>query len=313
MNKNKIIIYICLIGAVVCFYLSNPNVKMFEWSAEKLNPIKEDDVQPVNERPESYDVSVDYKNLEEVFINVNYPPSLSYKSKNEIYKMRKQYVSESIFNNSDYELSDAVFGQIENKKPWMTINPCEKPEESQHGITGPSEEGRWIANPAMLVAVEYPFFLSNDHDYNWCNSEEASLIPKKITYTPKDNIITVVYRSLPIVIQNNSFYTFNGVNARDFGYKYAYLDKNKSTYKLDFLSSDNISNEVITFQNFIHLGSSCGHAGGCNNGSPRQPKLEFTYKSDKYTHKNAVIYLKLWKKQPQSVNEPADIIEKIIF
>ncbi len=307
MNFKQLLPVICLIGAI--FFLCYPKINSDRQKKqiELQNEIIEiqNKLHPVNDK---------YKNSEGIIdITVNYPPSLSYKSKKAIFDLRKQYVSNSLFNYEHYEPSDYVFGQIEGGKPWMSLDICESPDAQNHNITGLSEEGRFIANPSMLVAIEYPFYLTNSSDYNWCNGEEATMIPKNISYNPKTNEITVVYRSLPIIIQNNSFYTFNGVNARDLGYNYAYVDNDKSSYNLDFLNSENVSNQVVEFQNFIHLGSSCKHEGGCNNGSPRQPMLEFTYKSEKYTKQNAIIYIKLWHEKPYSPKEEADIVEKIIL
>ena len=127
-------------------------------------------------------------------------------------------------------------------------------------------------------------------------------------------MIIVKYYHLPFTTNNNpSFYTFNGVNARDLGYKYAYLDKKKSTYDVDFISSDNLSTGIQEFQNFIHLGSSCRHEGGCNNGSPRQHFLEFKSNETSYNYENRYIQIKLWKNKPKSPEDPADITERIIL
>ena len=127
-------------------------------------------------------------------------------------------------------------------------------------------------------------------------------------------MIIVKYYHLPFTTNNNpSFYMFNGVNARDLGYKYAYLDKKKSTYDVDFISSDNLSTGIQEFQNFIHLGSSCGHEGGCNNGSPRQHFLEFKSNETSYNYENRYIQIKLWKNKPKSPEDPADITERIIL
>lgn len=246
-------------------------------------------------------------------IAVNLPTALSGKSKSEIYNIRKKYVKESVFAKANYEPSEEVFGGIVGGKPWISANVCANPQTGLQSINGPSEESRFINNPTMLVAIEYPFIVHYT-DSERCASKRVELIPTSIKYSAKKKLIIVKYYHLPFSTNNNpSFYVFNGINARDLGYKYAYIDMNKSSYPVDFIHSDNISAGIKEFQNFIHLGGSCGHDGGCNNGSPRQPFLEFKSNATSYNNENRVIYIKLWKSMPKSPDAPADIIEKIIL
>ena len=246
-------------------------------------------------------------------IQVNRPTALSGKSKSEIYNLRKAYVKNSIFARTGYEPSEAVFGGIESGKPWISADVCVDPSIGLQRITGPSEEARFINNPTILVALEYPYIVRYT-DPDICASDRSEMIPQRITYSPSKKEITVTYYNLPFTTNNNpSFYMFNGVNARDLGYKYAYVDNSKSTYKVNFVNSDNISTGVKEFQNFIHLGGSCGHDGGCNNGSPRQPFLEFKSNETSYSAKNREIYIKLWKSMPNSPASMPDIVERIIL
>lgn len=246
-------------------------------------------------------------------ITVNQPTALSGKSKAEIYKLRKDYVSQSIFVKSNYEPSEEVFGGIVGGKPWISANVCIDSQTGKLRTTGPSEESRFINNPTMLVAIEYPYPVRYN-DAKTCTSSNSEMIPTSIKYVPSKKMIIVKYYNLPFTTNNNpSFYMFNGVNARDLGYKYAYLDKKKSTYDVDFISSDNLSTGIQEFQNFIHLGGSCGHEGGCNNGSPRQHFLEFKSNATSYNYENRYIQIKLWKNKPKSPEAPADITERIIL
>ena len=313
MNFNKILITGCIIGALACLYFAfnTKDKSVITQKPEIQQNIKNNEFVNTTQN-KNYDVAEKYKNADSVNITVNYPVSLSYKTKKAVFDLRKRYISESIFENKDYEPSEYVFGQIEDNKPWMSIYLCEDKDAKEHSINGPSEESRFILNPTVLVALEYPFFIT-DSDYEWCHSNEAIMLPKSVSYSGKNNEITVTYISLPIVIQNNSFYQFNGINAKDLGYKSFYIDKEKSTYIPEFTNTNNPLTEIQEFNNFIHLGSSCKHPGGCNNGSPRQPSLEFKYKSEKYTRHNESIYIKLWKERPDSPNSQADINEKIII
>ncbi len=246
-------------------------------------------------------------------ITVNQPIPLSGKSKSEIYKIRKNYVMSSVFANKDYVPSEDVFGGIVSGKPWISADVCIDTATNHLKITGPSEESRFINNPTMLVAIEYPYPVRYS-DTKTCTGYNFEMIPKEITYSQSKKEITVKYYHLPFTTNNNpSFYMFNGVNARDLGYKYAYIDNSKSTYKVNFIHPDNISTDVKEFQNFIHLGSSCGQEGGCNNGSPRQAFLEFKSNETSYNYKYREIYIKLWKSLPKSSSEKPDMVERIIL
>lgn len=246
-------------------------------------------------------------------IKVNYPDSLSWKTKKEIYEIRKKYIERSIFNNPNYEPSEEVFGQITDRKPWVSNYICYEKGKDYLPTSGASEESRFINNPTALIALEYPFWFYDVKDTTFCNTSLSTLIPLSITYNGLQKEITVKYQKLPFSTKgNNTFYQFNGLNARDLGYKYIYLDKEKTTYDIEFKSDTNISKEVFELNNFIHLGSSCKVKGGCNNGSPRQEFVEFKNDTpDK--EKGKIIYLKLWKENPKTPTQPADITEKIIF
>ena len=249
------------------------------------------------------------KNVE---IPYNSPDSLSGKTKEEVFEIRKKYVAKSIFASDDYYPSEEVFGEIESGKPWIAQNICLNPETSASWTDGPSEEGRFINNPTILVALEYPYAFHYNNDL-WCTDKVNNLEPARILYNKSKNIISVFYRRLPFTTNNGGSYAFNGINARDLGYKYAYVDLSKSTYKPEFANEENVSNTVTEFQNYIHLGGSCGVEGGCNNGSPDQPMLNFYNSRTKISGRIGKIYIKLWKNPPASPDDDADIIEKIIL
>lgn len=247
-------------------------------------------------------------------LGVNPLAYLSGKPKSAIYRLRKKYVAQSLFANPNYQPSEAVFGGIVDGKPWIDANPCSIDGSKRQGTNGFSEESRFITNPNMLVAIEYPFSFSNQPN-NWCEDSINQLVPQEINYSKEKNEIIVVYNQLPFMapVGKKWFYVFNGLNARDFGYKYAYVDNTKSTYKPQYTDSTNISNSVVEFQNYIHLGGSCGYESGCNNGSPRQTYLEFQDNFTEYKYQYREIYIKLWKNRPASKNSPADITERIVL
>lgn len=248
-------------------------------------------------------------------LTVNPLVCFSGKTKEQIYNIRKKAVANSIFANSNYQPSPSVFGGITSGKPWINANPCTEAGTRHQGTREISEEARFIMNPNMLVAIEYPFHFSHYKSLDWCHDPVNQMIPEKIQYSKSKKEIIVTYNRLPFMapIGKPYFYIFNGVNARDLGYNFAYVDNSKSTYKPYFTSQTNIGNTVIEFQNFIHVGSSCGIEGGCNNGSPRQYYLEFQDNFKEYKYRNREIYIKLWKNRPISPKSPADITQRIIL
>ena len=65
----------------------------------------------------------DFKTKENIInVEINHPTPLSYKTKKEVYDLRKKYVKKSIFDIPNYEPSDEVFGGIEDNKPWISTN-----------------------------------------------------------------------------------------------------------------------------------------------------------------------------------------------
>ncbi|MBQ4123471.1 hypothetical protein IJD44_07135 [bacterium] len=239
-------------------------------------------------------------------IPINQPTALSYKSKQEIFDIRKHYVSQSLFSYPNYEPAKEPFGQIENSLPWISTNYCRGKDQHHSNVDGLSEESRFLNNPSILVGIDWPY---SPHDEN-CNAERDIIMPSSARYIKDEKLIEVTYNGLPFKHNDDSPYELNGLNARDFGYQYAMLDPDKSENSLMFVNFNSIASEVVEFRNFIHRGNSCGVEGGCNNGSPHQPMLNFTYK---FPDMKVVMYIKLWRKKPKLYTEEADINQKIII
>ena len=248
-------------------------------------------------------------------IPVNPPTPLSYKSREEVLNSRTHYVMNSIFRNPDYRPSNEVFEMVESNKPWVSNKQCKNKHNNESDIEGPSEEARFINNPEVLVAIEYAFY------GHYCDNLKPKFIesqfPYSITYDRNKNEITTKQTYLPYCDSNGKlWYGLKGINARDLGYKYAYLDLEKSTFKPHFKESINISNSIVEFQDFLHVGGSCGVPGGCNNGSPDQPPLNFYYPctgEEGVRAKNRTLYIKFWKERPNSPQQTPDITQKIII
>lgn len=308
--------FILLIMAILCL-IYNKSISEKLGNLQENNQLTQEQLQTEQRNDTSITAETSYtpENTGDIDINipVNKPVPLSGKTKAEIYKIRKGYVESSIFKNQGYEPSEEVFGQIADRKPWIANYICHQKNDDPLPTKGPSEESRFINNPTILLGLEYPFGFHDVTDYNFCDTDLSTLIPLSVTYNGKQKEITVEYQHLPFSTQNDhTFYQFNGINAKDLGYKYVYFDKSKSTYDIEFSEPSNISTDVYELYNFIHLGFACNVSGGCNNGSPRQSFVEFK-NNNPGSEIGKTIYLKLWKNRPKSPNQEADIVEKIIF
>lgn len=236
-------------------------------------------------------------------IPINPMSELNYKTKEEIYKIRKSFVEKTIFKNRRYSPSEEVFGQIEDKKPWLGIEALTCYGKGPNAHKGLSEESRYINNPTMLIGLDRVSF--DEKSKNLCSPVDY-LMPTKLNYSKDENTIKIVFEVSTYRGDLGTEFLLKGLNAKDLGYSYAFADKVEN---LVFLQPDkNISTNVHKFKDFIHLGQACGVSGGCNNGSPFQKELNFTVM--KYP---ASIHFRLWKKQPKNIDSKEDINYLIIL
>ncbi len=227
---------------------------------------------------------------------------LNYKKRSEIYQLRKTYVEKTIFKNRNYTPTEEVFGQIVDKKPWLSIEALTCTGRGVKANIGLSEESRYINNPTMLVGLDRLSF--DDKEKKDCSPVDY-LIPIKINYSKDENTIKVIFEVSAYKGNLGHTYLLKGLNARDLGFKFAYADILKN---IVFTQKENISTNVYAFKDFIHLGNACGVQGGCNNGSPLQNELKFTTMA--YP---ATIHMKLWKKMPKNKDVKPDINYLIIL
>ncbi len=295
--KSRLIIALIMISALVIVSISY----LFTISSsEEKNTITVSDI------PDVYDEQVEEKSntvkSKKISLKINEVSDYKKMTKAEIYELRKKYVSQSLFANSNYVPSEEVFGAIADKSPWygLTYSGCIGMVKGTSKVAqGPSEESRFINNPNILVGI-----LSGSQriqpDDPGCFDKRYWLIPESMTYDKATNTIEATY---------NFRYTgpmaLTGINARDLGYKYVYA-KNPINYKFD--NTPNISHEVFELIDYIHLGGSCEYKNGCNNGSPYQPYLNL-----KLTNFPVSIKLKLWKKMPNNKISKPDINYIITF
>lgn len=249
-------------------------------------------------------------------ISVIPPNFYNDKTKEEILEVRKEFVKISIFKDIDYTPSEYALGQIESNKPWISTNVCNV--DGHANIDGESEESRFLNNPSVLVAFDFPYRFDISADKPECTDYKNNLMPVKIEYEESEKTLTVKFEDLSFETPKNKNYLYQlkAINAVDFGYKYAYIDKTKSDFSeyLYFTEENNITNQITELKDYIHLGNSCGVEGGCNNGSPNQPMLQFKlFPYENRPNKDTVIYIKFWKAMPQNSNASPDFVEKIII
>ncbi|MBI4845608.1 MAG: hypothetical protein HY810_03925 [Candidatus Omnitrophica bacterium] len=240
----------------------------------------------------------------EVYVRINPMIELDFKSKEEIYELRRKYVLEypELFDGQ-YQPSQDVFGQIESERPWWGILGLSYYGDGEQSIEGPSEESRFIANPFLLVGITE----ASAHRINNKKLEPEPVYPK-----PSNLIWDKQNRRASVRYDTKSFFSlrekFNyqddfemeliAYNARDLGYNYLYVVLEESK-NIDYSGNDN---QAVIIRQFIHLGGSCGYPGGGNNMSPYQPELIFKVKA-----LPAYLLLKLWKSQPPDVSQEADM------
>jgi hypothetical protein len=235
-------------------------------------------------------------------ISLNDLIELDFKSKSEILNLRRNYVNQHPdFARRGYIPSEAVFGQIADGRPWWGIKGISCNGPGQESIEGLSEESRFLANPYLLVGVTeelahivhsscsatYPrptaLFWHRSRDWGKVTYDAGTYMnaARGLKYPDADKFCVVAY------------------NARDLGFSYLYIDKEK-TKGIDQTS---LSSQPVALNQYIHCGGSCGYSGGCNNMSPHEPHMIV-----RVTSLPAWIYVKLWKSKPMSASQQADMV-----
>lgn len=262
-------------------------------------------------------VKLNSENEEKLVINPlsNY----TYKSVEEITNIRKKYVATSIFKKETYEPDISVFGQMQDKKAWWGIDHIicyDEKQDTNIRKEGLSEESRFINNPNMLLGVLVSQIFERTPDLkSLCEDKALQMIPTSITYDKKYRLITATYKATPNFMKQfgkkgHIKFLLTGLNARDFGYKYAYAI---NTANIAFnpaysIKGNSLDYGIVKFEDHIALGKACEVDGGCNNTTPYQPALEFIIMK-----LPAEITISLWKHKPMYKNQPASMYYKIKF
>jgi hypothetical protein len=238
-------------------------------------------------------------------IAINPLVELDFKTKSEVYELRKGYVRQyPELAIPGYRPSEQIFGQIEDKKGWWGISGISCYGPGEKGIEGLSEESRFLVNPYLLVGVveNNAHIVSKDGSYCSANYPKATKVFwhrshywAKATYNVSDYIaVAKQYR----YSDPNALYLV-AYNARDYGFNYFCIDLDKTVG----VDESNFSREPLPLNQFIHCGGSCGYAGGCNNASPTEGHMVINVVS-----LPAWVYVKLWKAAPVAATQDADMI-----
>lgn len=262
-------------------------------------------------------VKLNSENAEKLVINPlsNY----TYKSVEEITNIRKKYVATSIFKKETYEPDISVFGQMQDKKAWWGIDHIicyDEKQDTNIRKEGLSEESRFINNPNMLLGVLVSQIFEKTPDLkSLCEDKALQMIPTSITYDKKYRLITATYKATPNFMKQfgkkgHIKFLLTGLNARDFGYKYAYaIDTANIAFNPAYsIKGNSLDYGIVKFEDHIALGKACEVDGGCNNTTPYQPALEFIIMK-----LPAEITISLWKHKPMYKNQPASKYYKIKF
>jgi len=247
------------------------------------------------------------RNTQLVDIAINPMIELDFKTKSQIYDIRKEYVFQHPeLASKDYSPSEEVFGEIEDGKPWWGILGACYYGDGDKSIEGLSEESRFLANPFLLVGLKEVYA-------HRINDEELS--PKAIYPRPinlvwqADRTFAKVKYDITSYWKEASKYSYSEAeehilylapyNARDFGFSYLYVTPRESKN----ISSLNKTGQALSIPHMLHCGGSCGYPGGCNNASPEDSNFKIKIKK-----LPAHVNIKLWRNEPEDVKQEPDML-----
>lgn len=236
-----------------------------------------------------------------VDIPINGLMALNGMSREDIFNLREQYISQIpslAFKN--YKPNMQVFGQIQDGKPWWGVWGYYYYGPGQKSIEGPSYYSEFIVNPYLLVGFTTQAYEVKDHSIT---AKDLTPMPTQLMWGKNGSWGQVTYNVSDFYkeAQNDHFLSpeklsLELTNARDLGFKVFSIDSSQSN------AIKASSDKIIPLIQFIHTGSSCGYPGGCNNRSPTQHDLDFSF-----TGLPARVYIKLWKKQVNDITQKEDM------
>lgn len=238
--------------------------------------------------------------------------NLNGKTKNEILEHRKRIVSASIFKSNNYIPKHNIWNNIQDNIPWESIYTatCQNGDwNNEYYLKGWSSESRFINNPEILVGIT-PVKKYNAKINQRCEGTIIWGMPYKINYSKKENLITAYYLDLQGL--NNKFLKINTVNAQDFGYKYITL--NLKSINTNNSNKKDITNTVLELNNSYYTDYSNEKLKIVVNRINEYPaEYEFNPQLNTNNLEEREIEFKLWKNNPNSIDDTADFTYKIVF
>jgi hypothetical protein len=214
------------------------------------------------------------------------------------------------FGSVRWAPSPAVFGQIVDGKPWWGLVGIARRGSGEQSIEGDSEESRFIENPLLLFAPKERF-AHVPHDRG---APATPLWPRARTlawdFEHRIGLATIDAASYleecrrlrwPDCIERRL--SLRAYNVHDLGVPW---------FAYDAAASQRVAvrsfGKVLAEPEYIHLGGSCGHAGGCNNASPYAPDLEVVL-----AELPARLAVRLWRQAPRAADDPPDAWFVLVF
>ncbi len=253
-----------------------------------------------------------------VAVEINLPADLNWKSKAQILDLRRrQVVKHPELLLSAYTPNDAVFGAIEDGRPWWGTAGEAAFGEGQKSIAGPAEESRFILNPFLLVAANSgTAMIWNPARLTQAQINDPSFPyfwqPESLVYYPDRCAAVATYNITAYKTEVAKYsqalkhlgfirqFSLVAYNARDMGFEYIYLDEGRSRN----IQNDNHPRAPVQISQMFHCGGTCGYPGGCNNMSPFMAEIDRC----RFIDLPAQAHVCLWKERPASVADSPDFV-----
>jgi hypothetical protein len=255
---------------------------------------------------------------EPIDVPINPLGDLNLKSKQEIFLWRREILYRSpTLMSGPYEPDSYVFHSLEDHRPWWGVIGAFVWGAGERSIEGPAEESRFILNPLLLVGANPNCALIWKTDkLNQAELADPSFpfcwLPKSLKWYPSQALVQATYdvsefnqrlkaRNSKLNADPAQINRFGLIayNARDFGFKYIYLDVKKSMN----VGSDEKDEGAVEITQLIHCGNSCQYPGGCNNMSPAIPQIDHF----RFTDLPARSFIRLWYQKPENVLQKPDL------
>ncbi len=252
-------------------------------------------------------------------VDLNRSMEFDFLSRAEVLELRRDAVEQhpSLIHQG-YRPSRAIFGQVEDGRPWWGETGQYFHGPGSRSIDGPSEESRYILTPFLLVAVDVVGLSPWCDCFEWdpdrvgdgeLNDPDFPLYcrPSALTWWPHESRAEVLY-DLRAHLEKLNRYTVDPMslanahfclmpdNARDLNLNYLAVSPESSSN----VTKDDPPREAAQILHFIHRGGSCGYPGGCNNGSPYQAEFD----NFRVEALPAHLEVLLWRNRPESASEP---------